>query len=275
MSVFTTTDGKCIYFEDTGAGTPVLCLSGLTRNSGDFTYVAPHLSDVRVISMDSRGRGRSDYDPDYMNYNILREAQDAVELMDHLDVRQAMILGTSRGGMLAMALATRAPERLTGVVLNDVGPVIEPSGIQRIMDYVGIPPSWQTYGEAAAGLKSAMESRFPSVPLQVWHQQARIQYVEEANGLNLRYDPALRTALLEQSASGVVPDLWSYFDALRDIPTGLLRGANSDILSRATVDEMQARHPDLVFAEVPDRGHVPFLNEPQSLDVIRKVLAAT
>ncbi|QFT72001.1 alpha/beta fold hydrolase [Ruegeria sp. THAF33] len=272
MSEFMTTDGRRIYFKESGTGTPLLCLAGLTRNSRDFSFFAPHASGLRMIAMDYRGRGRSEYDPDFMNYNIFRESHDAIELLDHLGIAKAVILGTSRGGLIAMALAASHPERLAAVILNDVGPVIEPSGIAKIMAYVGAQPTAKTYDEAAAELKHIMEPQFPGVPLETWRKQAEFQYEMRKDGLKLRYDPALRKALLEQAASGAAPDLWVFFEALRDIPTGVIRGANSDVLGADTLAEMRHRHPGLISVEVPDRGHVPFLNEPQSLDLIQKVL---
>ncbi|MEX0278309.1 MAG: alpha/beta fold hydrolase [Ruegeria sp.] len=274
MAFFKTSDGLRIYYEETGSGAALLCLAGLTRNSKDFSYFAPHATDLRLITMDYRGRGQSDYDPDYMNYNVLSEAHDVVELLDHLGLKKVTILGTSRGGLIAMALAASNPERLAGVVLNDVGPVIEAAGIAKIMDYVGKRPAAKTYDEAAAALEQIMEPQFPGVSMDVWRRQAEIQFEQTDDGLKLRYDEALRKALLEQAASGATPDLWLFFEALRDIPTGVIRGANSDVLGAATVEEMHARHPGLISAEVPDRGHVPFLNEPQSLDIIRKILDA-
>ncbi len=275
MPDFTTSDGRRLHFEDTGSGQPVLCLAGLTRNSRDFSFMQPHLGDKRLIMMDYRGRGQSDYDPDFMNYNIFRESHDAIELLDHLDVPKAAILGTSRGGLIAMALAASHPERLTHVILNDVGPVIEPAGIAKIMDYVGKAPVSKTYDEAAETLQSVMKPQFPGVPYERWRAQAEIQYAATSDGLSLRYDPALRTALLEQAATGAIPDMWMFFEALRDIPTGVLRGANSDVLGAETLTEMHNRHPGLISAEVPNRGHVPFLDEPESLDIIRRVLSVT
>ncbi|WP_209505359.1 MULTISPECIES: alpha/beta hydrolase [unclassified Ruegeria] len=272
MSDFTTSDGRRIYFEDHGSGTPLLCLAGLTRNGRDFSHFAPHATELRMITMDYRGRGRSDYDPDFMNYNVFRESHDAIELLDVLGIEKAIVLGTSRGGLIAMALAASHPERLAGVILNDVGPVIETSGIAKIMAYVGAQPTAKTYDEAAVVLKHVMEPQFPKVPLEIWRKQAEIQYEQQGDGLALRYDPALRKALLEQAASGAIPDYWLFFEALRNIPCGAIRGANSDVLSAETLAEMHRRHPGLISAEVPDRGHVPFLNEPQSLDVIKKVL---
>ncbi|MEX0316518.1 MAG: alpha/beta fold hydrolase [Ruegeria sp.] len=274
MAFFTTSDGKQLYFEDTGRGQPLLCLPGLTRCSRDFSFLAPHVTDLRMIAMDYRGRGRSDYDPDHMNYNILREAQDVIELLDHLALERVTILGTSRGGLIALTLAAGHPQRLAGVILNDVGPVVELAGIARIMEYVGKAPTSKTHDEAAHLLKDAAASQFPGVPLEVWRKQAEIQYDATPDGLKLRYDPALYTALVEQAAAGPPPDLWPLFDALNGIPTGVIRGANSDILGPATLAEMHARHLGLISANVPDRGHMPFLDEPQSLDIIRRVLEA-
>lgn len=275
MAYFTTSDGKRLFYEDTGAGQPLLCLAGLTRNSLDFSFLAPHMGDLRMITMDYRGRGKSDFDAEYMNYNILREGQDAIELLDHLGLHKVTLLGTSRGGLVAMALATSHPDRLAGVILNDVGPVIEPEGIAKIMSYVGNRPTSRTYDEAAQALHLMMDPQFPGVPMEIWRQQVQFQYIRTDTGLELRYDPALRQALIEQAAITPTPDLWSLFDALRKIPTGVIRGANSDLLSAATLQAMHARHPGLISTEVPDRGHVPFLNEPQSLDLIHQILDAT
>lgn len=275
MALFTTSDNTRLYFEDTGSGQPLLCLAGLTRNSQDFSFLAPYVSDLRMISMDYRGRGQSDYDPDFMNYNIPREGLDAVELLDHLGLEKVTVLGASRGGLIAMALAASHPDRLSGVILNDVGPVIEADGIAKIMDYVGKLPSAKTYGEAATLLQKMMDAQFPGVPLSTWRKQVEHQFRQTDMGLELRYDRALRDALIQQAEAGPAPDLWPLFNALRDIPTGVIRGANSDVLGAATLTEMQHRHPGLITAEIADRGHVPFLDEPQSLEIIRNVLDAT
>ncbi|MGI9369656.1 MAG: alpha/beta fold hydrolase [Ruegeria sp.] len=274
MSYFTTSDGLRIHYTDTGSGQPLLCLAGLTRCSGDFVFLTPRLSGIRMITMDYRGRGKSDYDPDFSNYNVVRESQDAIELLDHLGLEQATILGTSRGGLIAMVLASSSADRLSGVILNDVGPVVEPAGIARIMDYLGRKPVSKTHEQAARALKEAMEPHFPGVPIDIWRKQAEIQFTQTAEGLDLRYDAALRDALLKQAASGPPPDLWALFQALGSIPTGVIRGANSDILGADTLSEMHRHHPGLISVSVPDRGHVPFLDEPQSLEIINKILEA-
>ncbi|SLN24401.1 Tropinesterase [Falsiruegeria litorea R37] len=272
MADFTTSDGKRIHYTDTGSGQPLLCLAGLTRCGRDFSHLAPHVTDLRMITMDYRGRAQSEYDPDYMNYNVMREGQDAIELLDHLGLERVTLLGTSRGGLIAMTLAATQPQRLAGVILNDVGPVVSPEGIARIMEYVGKPPVSKTYGEAAKAMHAALAPQFPDVPAEVWQQQVETQYDETPDGLALRYDAKLRDALIEQAAAGPVPDLWPLFEALKELPTGAIRGENSDILEPGTLAEMQTRHPEMLTAVIPNRGHVPFLDEPQSLSLIRNIL---
>ncbi len=272
MPHFTTSDGLRLYFEDSGQGQPLLCLAGLTRNTRDFAFLAPHLAEFRMISMDYRGRGQSDFAPDFNSYNVLQEAQDVLELLDHLGFAKVSILGTSRGGLIAMALAAGHIERLSAVILNDVGPVISAEGIARILDYVGKEPVSRTYEAAAAAMKAVLAPQFPGVTDHVWLAQAKAQYRQTDNGLALRYDPRLREALETQAATGQPPDLWPLFDALKPLPVGVLRGANSDILEAETLKQMQDRHPGLIAVTVPDRGHVPFLDEPESLELVNRVL---
>jgi len=137
MAQFTSSDGLQIYYTDEGEGLPILCLAGLTRTTEDFEYVTPHLSQHRLIKMDYRGRGQSDFDPDWKNYSLPVECRDVTELLDHLGLEKVAILGTSRGGLNAMGLAMGAKDRLLGIALNDVGPVIDPKGIEFIKDYIG------------------------------------------------------------------------------------------------------------------------------------------
>lgn len=272
MADFAASDGLRLHYEDRGAGQPLLCLAGLTRNCRDFDFVAPHLTGLRVIAMDYRGRGRSAFDPDYRTYSIGREMQDALELLDHLGLDRVTLLGTSRGGLIAMAMAAAAPQRLAGAILNDVGPAVGTEGIARIVDYVGVAPAWSSLDQAAAALQVAHAGSFPGVPLERWRAQAAAMFAPAADGLALRYDPMLKQTLRDQIASDALVDLWALFEALKPVPTGVLRGANSDILETATLAEMHRRHPGLISADVPDRGHVPFLDEPQSLGLIRRIL---
>lgn len=276
VSRFTTSDGRSIAYDDRGTGFPLLCLAGLTRNMADFEpLLEPLAGECRLIRMDYRGRGLSDRESDFGNYNVIREGHDVLELLDHLGLDRVAILGTSRGGLIAMALAAGHRERLAGVILNDIGPEVETRGLARIMGYVGVKPSATTYDAMAAVLESSMEEDFPGVPLSVWREWAERWYVElPGGGLDLRYDPALHKALLQQAATGAIPDVWQFFEALKGLPVAVIRGANSDILTPATVAEMQRRHPGLIAVEVPNRGHVPFLDEPEALAAIRSFLTS-
>lgn len=271
VEFFTASDGARLAFSDEGQGVPVLCLSGLTRNMGDFDYVAPHLSDVRLIRMDYRGRGQSDH-TGAATYTVPVEGRDALELLDHLGIARAAILGTSRGGLIGLLLAAVARERMLGLCLNDVGPVIEKAGLARIFDYVGRNPAAKTHEALAARLPAAMPG-FSDVPDGRWLDDAQRHYDAVPEGLRIRYDPALRDAFLA-AFEGEAPDLWPLWDATAGMPVALIRGANSDLLSAEVAQKMQARRPDLIFAQVPGRAHVPWLDEGESLTAIRNWRAA-
>lgn len=270
---FTASDGVGLAYDDTHpqghpdpAMVPVLCLSGLSRNARDFDYVLPHLGPGRVLRLDYRGRGRSDY-ADPGTYTVPTEARDALELLDHLGLERAAILGTSRGGLIAMFLAATAPGRLAGVCLNDVGPEIAPKGIEDIRAYLGRNPA-ATDINTLARERARIAGGFVGVPHARWLDEVRHNYREEAGRLVIDYDPRLREAVLPSLDRPV--DLWPLFEALAGLPLALIRGANSDLLSPATAAEMRRRRPDMIFAEVPDRGHVPFLDEAESLAAIRQ-----
>lgn len=269
---FTAADGARLAYRDQGAGLPLLCLAGLTRTMADFDYLLPHLPpDIRVIRMDARGRGESQW-TGAATYTVPQETADAVALLDHLGVEQAAILGTSRGGLIGMLLCATAKHRLRGLCLNDVGPVIDRAGLVRIFDYVGRNPAAKTVDQLAASLPKVMTG-FANVPDSRWREEAEKHYVYTYSGAKITYDPELRQSFLNAS-DGPPVDLWPLWDATAGIPVALIRGANSDLLSADTVAEMQRRRPDLIFADVPDRAHIPFLDEPKSLDVIGKFLKA-
>lgn len=262
---FTTDDGARLAFSDEGEGLPVLCLAGLTRNMGDFDYLAPHLAGVRLIRMDYRGRGQSDF-TGAATYTVPREGKDALALLDHLGIGRAAVLGTSRGGLIGLLLAAVAHDRLLGLCLNDVGPVIEQTGLERIFDYVGRNPAARTHGALAERLAVAMPG-FADVPDGRWLADAQKHYEETPEGLRIRYDPALREAFLA-AFQGEPPDLWPLWDATAGLPVALIRGANSDLLAAEAAGEMLRRRPETIFAEVPGRAHVPWLDEPESLAAI-------
>jgi len=263
---YTAEDGLTLAYRDAGTGLPLIALAGLTRHSGDFDFVAPHLAGVRLIRPDYRGRGASDWG-DPASYTIEQEARDALRLMDHLDLDKAAFLGTSRGGLISMVLAATAKDRLLGVCLNDIGPVIEPAGLAGIGAYIGRNPSAKTFEEAAAG-RAKLATGFHGVPEDRWLADVKNLFTETEDGLVISYDPALAQTFHAGSGSEF-PPLWPLFDALEGLPLALIHGANSDILSQATADEMRARRPDIHYARLDDRGHVPWLDEPAALAAIR------
>ncbi len=263
MAHFTTSDGLNLYYSDEGTGLPILCLAGLTRTTADFDYVTPHLVGCRLIKLDYRGRGRSDFDPEWKNYALPIECRDVIELLDHLKLDKVAILGTSRGGLNAMGLARGAKQRLLGVALNDVGPVIDPKGIEFIKDYIGRSPAAKTHEEAAAAMARAFPE-FANMPEGRWLAEARKHYTQDADGLHITYDKHLRDAVLA-AGEQMMPDLWPFFDAMGGLPLALIWGLNSNLLSAETVAEMQKRRPDMILARVPDRGHIPFLDEDEAV----------
>lgn len=268
MPQFKTSDGLSLHFEDAGAGLPMLCLSGLSRDGRDFEYVMPHLTGCRVIRLDYRGRGKSDWAPDPMSYNLQREALDAIELLDHLGLEKVAVLGTSRGGLIAMGLAATLKERLLGVALNDIGPELDPKGLDAIMVYLGVKPRANTLAEASAGLAYVMREKFLNVPQSRWDQEVAKFFVQTDDGLALSYDPKLRDAV-EVASQADMPDLWPFFDALAGLPCAIIRGANSDLLAQTTYDEMMIRLPDAHGVVVKDRAHVPFLDEPEAVEALQ------
>ncbi len=261
MKHLTLPDGTRLAYADQGQGTPLLCLAGLTRTMADFTYAKPYLGG-RIIRMDYRGRGGSSWTGS-ATYTVLQEAQDALALMDHLGITRFAVLGTSRGGLIGMVLAHLAPGRLLGLCLNDIGPVVDRAGLERIATYIGRNPVAQTFADYAEVLaKTALG--FAHVPPARWLEEAQKHAKPAADGLQITYDPALRDSF---NAAMAAPsgDAWPLFDACKGLPMAVIRGANSDLLSPATVAEMAHRHPGLIVAHVADRAHVPFLDEPESV----------
>ena len=269
---FAAPDAARLAFEDQGSGMALLCLPGLTRTMADFDYLLPHLPPCRVIRMDYRGRGASDW-TGAATYTVPVEARDALALLDHLGVAKAAILGTSRGGLIGMLLAAIAKDRLLGLCLNDIGPEIDPAGLDRIAARLGRNPAAASHADMAEML-GRTSAGFANVPAERWLAEARLHSRETPDGLQITCDPALRGAFLA-AFSGQPHDAWPLFDACAGLPLALIRGANSDLLSQATAAEMRRRRPDMIFADVPDRAHIPFLDEPESLCVIRAFLERT
>src|ERR1700680_973197 len=243
----------------------VLCLHGLTRNSRDFEDLAPHLQRrYRVIAPDLRGRGFSARDPRIENYQPAVYVEDILALLVTLDAPRVAVIGTSLGGMLAMSLGVRVPGRIAGIVLNDVGPEIDPVGVERIKQYAGRLPPARTWNEAVVQTRAVYGDALLGLAPDRWQVLARRGYREDAVGVvEVDADPGIGEALRAAPAASL--DLWPLWKALRDIPTLAIRGARSDILSAATFARMKTENPDMHQLEVANRGHVPLLDEPECI----------
>ncbi|RUP00699.1 alpha/beta hydrolase [Hyphomicrobium sp.] len=279
---FTSRDGLRLYGRHYRAKTPsnarpIVCLAGLTRNSRDFHVIANALSSGSkprdVFTLDTRGRGLSEHDSDWKNYAVPIEMQDAIDFMTMLGVRNAGIIGTSRGGLISMVLAAAQPSLMGAVVLNDIGPVIESEGLARIAGYVGRVPVPKTWADAARIVGDLMARDFPKLSDQDHAAVAR-QLFNEKNGKPVSgYDPKLARCL--SVLDGPIPKLWPQFEAMKRIPVLVLRGANSDLLSEATVQEMGQRHPKLSTHTVPDEGHAPLLRDEVSIAAVASFFTET
>jgi pimeloyl-ACP methyl ester carboxylesterase len=271
---FEAQDGRRLAYQDTGgAGPVVLCLAGLTRNARDFAGLAAHLAPgYRVLRLDARGRGLSDWAGDPVaEYTVPVEAGDALALLDHLEIPRAAIVGTSRGGILGLIIGATAPGRLSCLVLNDIGAVIEPRGLDNIMGFLGIEPRAESFEALAVALERAMGAEFPDLSSRQWQGFARTIYRDEGGRPRLSYDARLRAAV-EAEMPGAPADLWPFFEALEGLPILTIRGENSDILSAETLAEMARRRPDMAHVTVANRGHAPFLDEPAAVAAIDEFL---
>jgi pimeloyl-ACP methyl ester carboxylesterase len=277
-SLFVTApDGLRLHARSYGSalapGLPVVCLPGLARTAADFHALAVGLSadasqPRRVVVVELRGRGGSEYDRNFENYALPVELADVSAVLTALEIAPAVFVGTSRGGLITMLLAAARPTVLTGAVLNDVGPVIEPKGLMRIKGYLGKLPEPRSYDEGAEILRRLSDAQFPNFDGEDWVRFAERTWKSEGGRLVPNYDVGIAKTLENMDFERPLPALWDQFDALRHVPVMVIRGANSDILSPATVNAMQARRPDLDVVEVPDQGHAPLLEEP---DMIRRI----
>ena len=267
------------YGRASAAGIPVVCLPGLARTAADFDALATELSrdgphPRRVIALDYRGRGLSQYDRDPANYSLPVELADVLAVVTALEAFPAVFIGTSRGGILTMLLAAVRPSAIAGAVLNDIGPVIEPQGLMRIKSYVGKLPQPRTFAEGAEILRRLFHSQFPRLGPDDWLAAAHRMFKEENGLLVTTYDPKLATTLAGVDLERPIANLWKEFDALTHVPLMVIRGANSDILSAWAVAQMKARHPALETIEVPDQGHAPLLAEADTISLIARFAAA-
>lgn len=269
-------DGLRLHARDqgptTGGRLPLICLPGLSRNAADFEEIADALASGpaarRVVSVDYRGRGLSDWDPNPANYDIRVENGDILALLAALDIGHAVFLGTSRGGLHIMAMTAIRPTVLAGAILNDIGPVIDLGGLMRIKSYVGRLAPPRTLADAAAVMERIADGGFPSFTADDWLRLARKSFVETNGRLAAHYDPDLLHTLDAYGPDTPPPALWGLFYGLAGVPTLAIRGENSDILSAQTLAAMVERRPDLETLVLPGQAHAPPLWEP---DVIARI----
>lgn len=278
---YTSRDGLRLHarhYEALGSSRrPVVCLAGLTRNSRDFHDLAVHLHDPRghrrnVYCLDYRGRGLSEHDPDWRNYSPYIELLDTLDFMALAGIHNAAIVGTSRGGLIAMIMATLRPTAIGAVVMNDIGPVIERDGLARIAGYVGRVPLPADWDEAGEMLRDMNRGDFPEVTVETWRAVAR-QWFNDDNGRpNAGYDPAISNAFSSDAMQGPLPEMWPQFYALSGMPLLLVRGENSDILSLETAQRMIDTHPNARFLEIKKQGHAPLLKGAEEIYEIGQFL---
>ncbi|MBN9439156.1 alpha/beta hydrolase [Bosea sp. (in: a-proteobacteria)] len=270
-------DGLKLHVRDYGSlaalSLPVVCLPGLARTAADFHELALALSGDpaqprRVLALDYRGRGRSEYDRDWRNYEIRVELDDLMQVLAATGIEEAAFVGTSRGGLLTMALAVARPGLIKGVVFNDVGPVIDARGLLRIRGYVGKLPTPRSFAEGAEILKRLADQQFPLFGDAEWEIMARRTWKQRNDTLVPDYDPRLLKTLEELDLEAPLPVLWPYFAALNHVPVLAIRGENSDLLAEQTLLEMGQRHPHCEIFTAPGQGHAPLLG---SRDMTRRI----
>jgi pimeloyl-ACP methyl ester carboxylesterase len=266
-------DGLRLHLLEFGAPAssrlPVVCLPGITRTAEDFRALGSALAadGRRVLALDSRGRGRSQSDPDARRYSLPVELADLIAVLTATEAMPCVLVGSSRGGLLIMLLAAARPTAIAGAVLNDIGPVIETKGLLRIKSYVGnLAP--RTLKEGAAMLHRASQDQFPKLTDADWLAAAQRTWRDEAGELVPTYDKRLAAAFEGLDADAPPLQLWDQFNALADIPLMVVRGANSDILSVATLKAMRERRREMESMEVPDQGHTPRLEEAEVISRI-------
>lgn len=270
-------DGLRLHYRDypgSDARPPLLCLPGLTRNARDFADLAEHYSPrFRVLALEFRGRGESDWDPVSARYNPLTYAADVLQLLDQLQLPQAIFIGTSLGGLVTMAIASLAPQRIAATILNDVGPELEQLGLDRIQSYVGRDDRFRSWSQAADALAERQRTSFPNYGREDWLAMARRVCREQNGEIRFDYDMAIADVFQTGGAKPKI-DMWPLFGSLSQKPLLIVRGANSELLGAAATEKMRAMAPDARFVEVPGVGHAPMLDEPEAVTAIEDFLGS-
>lgn len=248
----------------TGGPLPAVCLPGLTRNARDFHELALHLSCASpsartVVAFDYRGRGQSEHDSNWKNYDPLVEAGDVMAGLVALGIGEAAFIGTSRGGLVIFAIAALRPGLLKAAVLNDIGPVIDGAGLAQIRGYLERAPKPRDFAEAVAIQRKAQAASFPALSDADWERAGRAFFRDEHGRPVADFDPALLKTLDKVDLGRPLPTLWPQFLGLRNIPLMAIRGENSSLTSAETLEEMARQHPDIRTFTVAGQGHAPFL----------------
>jgi pimeloyl-ACP methyl ester carboxylesterase len=276
---WTSRDGLQLYYRDYPGSDdrpPLLCLHGLTRNSRDCEDFADRdAGRGRVIAVACRGRGMSERDPQPGRYLPLTYASDVLQLLDELAIERAVFVGTSLGGLVTMLVAGIQPERIAGAILNDIGPDLDQSGLDRIKSYVGKPKRFKDWAEAADYVVEVNRGLPPSNEPDDWVRAAKRICREEGDGIVLDYDMAIAEPFNrpEQPEGGVAFDMWPLYRRLGQVPLLIVRGESSDLLSRATAKAMLDAAPGAQMVTVPGVGHAPDLTEPDAVAAIDDFLA--
>lgn len=275
---YTSADGLQLYARAYGpedAPLTVLCMHGLTRNHKDFEPMIEALGGrYRFIAVDVRGRGQSDYSQDPAQYTPAVYAGDMVALLDHLGLGKVALIGTSMGGLMSMVLAKIAAERISGIVLNDVGPTVEAAGLKRIASYAGKGAPMASWEDAAEATAKSQTVAFPDYGKADWLAFAKRTYrVSDTSEICLDYDPAITATLGEVKPSlSTRIAMWQLFKSLKAFPLLIIRGETSDVFAQKTANLMMKRHPDATFVSVAGRGHAPMLDEPAAVSAISDFL---
>lgn len=278
-------DGLKLHLRDYGSaqdpGTPVVCIPGLTRNASDFDPLARALASGsaggrqrRVLSVDYRGRGLSEHDSNWANYDVKVENADILAQLTALGVEEAIIVGTSRGGIHGMFFGATRPTLLRGVVLNDVGPVLESKGMARIKAVVGKLPAPTSLDDALDLMKTMNSALWTGLSDDEWRHFTRTTFERPDGSLGMTYDPHLMKTLEQLDTDKPLPTLWPLFEALAKVPVLVLRGENSDLLSAEATKEMCARHPNCAEFVVPGQAHAPLLVDAPTIARISAFVAA-
>lgn len=270
-------DGLALHYRDYAgpADRPaILCLPGLTRNARDFEPVGEAFGGKwRVIAVDFRGRGDSDYARDTATYVPATYVADMAALVAQLGLAKVVTLGTSLGGIVSVLLANAMPDKIAGMVINDIGPVIEAKGLARIRDYVGQGRSFPTWMHAARYLQETTGAAFPDYQISQWLRQAkRLMTLNNSGRVVLDYDMRIAEPFAAAPADAPAGDLWPAFRSLPAVPRLVLRGALSDILSAATLKAMERKIAGLETLTLARTGHAPTLDEPEAQAAIARLL---